>query len=238
MSFENIPQMSYRIPENLLWKGPFVDNQRLSNLVLCKSPIRFRDAEYQNVEAAYVASKNPDVLITVPQNEENGGQEIPFYKYIEQWCKKNGAGRVKQLGKPKSRGGLIDVSPKFETYCMGAMIDFTAQKFSQESDKKWLLEKNPEELVEFNNWGDKRWGAAFKKGETHAVGINALGEILFIHQAKIERGQELPQNCEDRWKDLQEQFTKYLCRQREKTQERTVPKHTRQLTKKFNIQEY
>lgn len=206
MKISDIPCRSFPVPKTLRFNGYYVDNRNLSNTRRSGNAIRFLDARYPNVEAAFVAAKNPHAIV----------HGMPFYKFVEQWCRTPGnrVEGVKKLGKPKSRGGLIDTVPEWEHLSAGAMYDFTSQKFASGADKEWLIAQPVHTLIEFNNWGDDRWGACFKQGQTTACGRNLLGEILQEHHATIESGKWLGQYSENDWEALHAAVTRRIYRSR------------------------
>lgn len=159
--------------EGLKWRGKYIDNGILSNLTQLSSPIIWRGQMFDNVEAAYVAEKNPFVIV----------DGVPFIDYVAAWCRKNGSYGVKTLGIPKSRGGLIDARPDWDITRISVMLSLQALKYAPgRSEALWLKQQRPEYLVEHNNWHDRFWGAVMNKDQTISRGRDILGELVKIIQ--------------------------------------------------------
>lgn len=195
-TMNDLPLLSLPVPGDLPRKGNWIDNGPLSNMTQGRAIIRFRSVATNFVEPAYVAAKNPDALVP-----DGRGGTIPFHERVAAADPR----RVKGLGKPRLRGGLIDPRPDWELVAIGAMASFTAQKFAPGTrEAAWLVSRPENMLVEFNNWGDRRWGAAFREGEQTASGRNALGLIQILTRRRLATGRAPATASEDQWKDFQQ----------------------------------
>lgn len=193
----DLPMLRLAVPPSLKMKGAWVDNGPLSNFSEGQAVIRFRSVATRRVEPAYVAAKNPDALVPSTAAPE---LLIPFHERVAA----HPPARVKALGKPRSKGGLIDTTADFEETCVGAMASFGAQKFAHgTAEAAWLAAADPRTLVEWTNWGDRRWGVAFRNGDAYADGRNALGLILALGQDRLRTGRPLATADEADWKALQ-----------------------------------
>ena len=194
----DLPMLRLPVPPTLAWKGAYVDNGPLSNFSDGEAVIRYRSIASRKVEPAYVAAKAPDALVRHPLDPSH--EAVPFHVRVAA----ADPARVKRLGAPRSRGGLIDLRPDWENVCVAAMACFLAQKFAAGTrEARWLVEQPPPSLVEFLNWHDSRWGCAFARGEDHAIGRNALGLLLVIGRQRLIAGRTLPIATEAEWPALQ-----------------------------------
>lgn len=194
-TIKDLPLLKLPVPCNLKQKGNWVDNGLLSNMNSGQAKITYRSVSTHYVEPAYVAAKAPDSLVA---HWSESRKLVAFHERVASSDPK----RVKILG--SNRGGLIKPREDWEEVCIGAMASFVAQKFApgtREAD--WLVQQQPESLVEWTNWGDKRWGVAFKPGQAQAEGRNALGLCLIIGRQRLMENKLFPTAHETDWQKLQ-----------------------------------
>lgn len=79
---------------------------------------------------------------------------------------------AKNLGGPKSKGGIVTLREDWELVKIGIMYDLNLQKFSKSPLKERLLSTDDAYLEETNTWKDIFWGVC------NGVGQNWLGKIL------------------------------------------------------------
>ena len=192
-------------PDVLVWKGKYIDNGILSNLTLLSRPLVWEGREFGNVEAAYVAAKNPYV-------EVNG---YPFIDLVSMWCKKNGPYGVKHLGIPKTRGGLIDAREDWDIERIGVMLSLLSLKFAPDTPEAlWLMDQDPLSLVEYNNWGDRFWGAIYNEKKAESRGRNILGELLIIVRERLLANNPIAYIPSTRWAVSQQYIIDRLIKAR------------------------
>lgn len=190
-----IPQDYFLITPNILkWKGKYIDNGILSNTTRLSKPICWRDRIFHSVEAIYVAEKNPFCSI----------DGKPFIDHVVEHCERHGVHQVKRLGLPKVRGGLIDPRPDWDYIRIGVMLSANALKyFPGSSESDWLASIDQSRLVEYNNWGDRYWGAVVTKDNARARGRNILGKALTIIQQRLLDNRPIQYIPEHTWRDAQ-----------------------------------
>ena len=194
----DLPIIKVPVPADLPRRNGWIDNGPLSNFARGDAVIRFRSVVADRVEPAYVAAKAPDALVAHPRGDAY--PPMPFHERVAL----EAPTRVKRLGRPRAQGGLIDPRADWDEVCVGAMASFLAQKFAAgTTEAAWLATRMPESLVEFANWGDARWGCAFRNGGSVAAGRNALGLLLVIGRARLLAGRALPTADEAYWGALQ-----------------------------------
>ena len=180
-TMQDLPLLRLAVPPGLPRKGGWIDNGPLSNMSPGQAIVRYRSVATHLVEPAYVAAKAPDAL--VPNADGQG--TVAFHERVAAADPR----RVKPLGKPLNRGGLVAIRDNWEQVCIGAMACFLAQKFAPgTAEADWLVTQAPDGLVEWTNWGDARWGVAVRDGQASASGRNALGLLLEIIRARLLKG--------------------------------------------------
>jgi predicted NAD-dependent protein-ADP-ribosyltransferase YbiA (DUF1768 family) len=195
-TINDLPMMTVEVPQSLARKGRWVDNGPLSNYARGDVVVRYRSVATQHVEPAYVAAKNPDALVPDPRDPSNS---IPFHERVAM----ADPTKVKALGKPKARGGLIDPRPDWEEVCLSAMWSFLVQKFAPGTkEHEWLVGTDGS-LIEFTNWGDQRWGVSFRDGDRIAKGRNALGLSLELLRKTMVMGDSPEIPDEEDWAQFQ-----------------------------------
>lgn len=111
---------------------------------------------YPTVEHAYQASKSTD------QEYRKEISELP----------------VKRAGKAKRKGREVRLRPEWdEIFKLDMMEKFLRLKFKDGFLAKKLLETDPQELVEGNQWHDNYWGNCFCDN-CDTLGRNMLGKLL------------------------------------------------------------
>lgn len=194
-TMEDLPTIALPVPDYLPRKGRWIQNGPISNMSAGTALVRYRSVCTHFVEPAYVAAKSPDTIVS----DGRGGTQA-FHQQIAS----TDPSRVKPLGKPVARGGLVDTRTDWECVCIGAMATFLAQKFDPGTpEADWLVRRKPESLVEFSNWFDDRWGLAFRDGQGTARGRNALGLLLILAQRRLMSGRKPATADEADWAVLQ-----------------------------------
>lgn len=175
---------TYPVPDDLPYNGKYADNGYLSNFTPGQL-ISYLGLQWKYVESAYQASKNPNVVV------EHNGVSLPFFEHVYNHEKQFGLKGIKALGKPKAKGGLVDLRPNFMDEHIAYMYWFCVMKIHKNAEHiAQLLEHTPDTLVEFNNWGDDYWGACIRKDKT-AKGYNILGGVYGIIRMYYVRNIEM-----------------------------------------------
>ncbi len=114
--------------------------------------------------------------------------EMPdlVWRTLEHWYQANKASTLEDLlwvhesespGVAKKRGRRVELRSDWEEAKLDVMAMGLRLKFEPGSPLTfWLLETDPEELVEGNYWGDRYWGAVREDGDWS--GHNHLGRLL------------------------------------------------------------
>lgn len=198
---ESIARKTLPLPANLPMKGAYVDNGILSNVTPNTRPMLWRNELWPNVESIYVAEKNPHAIV----------RGMPFWRLVLKHCAENGCHGIKRLGKPKSRGGLIDPLPDWDIRRIGAMAGATTLKFAPGThEAQWLAATPQSRLVEWNNWRDQFWGMSFRPPERTATGRNILGMLLMMHKNRLAAGRPLFAATPDNLVALGTSVTRFL----------------------------
>lgn len=203
--FSALKTRRYPLPEPglLRYKGRWIDNGVLSNMHAGRAVIRYRSVASHCVEPAYVAAKAPMTMVAASASSQ---RKIPFHELISSVD----ALTAKRYGRPRGRGGLVDVRPDWDEVCLAAMWSFQVMKYAAETpERQWLLDQQAP-LVEWSNWGDRRWGVV--PGKHCGAGRNALGIILSLLKDKIQRGAEPQPISEEAWPMFQEQLVAEMNR--------------------------
>lgn len=90
--------------------------------------------------------------------------------------------KAKKMGQSPSRGGIITLRPNYSD-AMAIMIMEHALRWKWQPGTSWhekLMATGDDEIVEWNNWNDKRWGRTIWKSE----GTNWLGWLLMKLRAE------------------------------------------------------
>jgi hypothetical protein len=176
----DLPVLTMTMPAGLPVKpGGWIDNGWLSNYHDGEAMVRYMSVTSRRVEPAYVASKNPMALVP------HFGEMIPFHVKVA----REPPATVERLGKPRSMGGLIDPRPDWEQVCVAAMWAACVQKFAPGTAENASLMASEGLLVEWTNWGDRRWGVSpDKKGKPACTGRNALGLMLMVLREDLAGG--------------------------------------------------
>ena len=134
-------------PESFNYQGNWIDNDWMSNFTRCR--IVHEGIEYPSVENFYQAMKtlNPELRKGVAQMSAS---------HAKRW------------------GRRTELRSDWEKMKVSIMLTGLALKFSQEPFKTQLINSNPDELIEWNNWGDRFWGVDISDNKGH----NMLGECL------------------------------------------------------------
>ncbi len=145
MNLYPIRDWSEFMPKEFEYNGKWIDNGILSNM--CISPFIIDGIEYGSVENYYQSHKVNDPLIwesmskISPRQAKSEGRKLRFIR--EDW----------------------------EMAKVGIMLKGLMAKFDHDPFKSLLLETGNTKLIEWNNWGDRIWGADVKDGK----GRNILG---------------------------------------------------------------
>lgn len=160
LHFNELSIRSYTLPDKFDYKGPFVRNW-FSNFEDIGSTIEYHGYTTTILEKAYVACKNPTVI-------------IDDKSFVEHVFSIRDPGKVKFAGRPKSRGGLVDIRDDFEYTKLAAMDCFLRQRWRPELTCTGRLLGTSRPIVEWNNWHDNLWGIDIRR----CTGRNALGRLL------------------------------------------------------------
>lgn len=133
-------------PDKFEFNGKWVSNW-FSNMIEC--PIIIDSVKYNSVENYYQAMKtlNPEEQLKIAKLSPHAS---------------------------KSYARKIQMRPDWDSVKIGFMKQALIIKFTQHSDWKQKLIDNQSVIVEWNNWGDKYWGATINDG----MGSNILGVLL------------------------------------------------------------
>lgn len=137
---------SEHMPEKFEFRGKWVDNW-FSNMAL--SPLKMGQLIFPSVENYYQGMKSETV--------------IELYEFTKMTPSKS-----------KFEGRRIKIRPNWEDIKYDVMKSALLVKFNQPEWKEKLMATGDDVIVEWNNWGDKIWGATINDG----LGANALGQIL------------------------------------------------------------
>ena len=150
----DLPLREWILPE-LEWKGRYVYNW-FSNFEPSERPILLSGLQFPAVEQAYQASKfSPD-------------RRQAFTRMTP--------------GQSKRAGQASGMRPDWDNVCVAAMDFLVRQKCAVGTADLERLALTEGDLIEANNWGDRRWGADLK-----GMGRNALGLIrMNIRQDWLE----------------------------------------------------
>ena len=112
MEFQLLEIRTYTTPESFkLTPRGYIDNGWISNFASGEATLNYRTLHTQRNEALYVAAKNPDATVTYQQRKMPFIQAVALHPHD----------RIKPLGKPRSKGGLIDPRPDWEHVCLAVM---------------------------------------------------------------------------------------------------------------------
>jgi hypothetical protein len=133
-------------PQRLSWAGKWVKNW-FSNFDPGGHPVLYRGRRFDRLEGAFVAAKNPDALVDPP----NARAGAPKIRFIDRVATEKDPGKVKRLGAPMKRGGLITPVENWDEICLAAMDAFLRQKWQPETPAFDRLIREPRPIVEWNN---------------------------------------------------------------------------------------
>lgn len=161
----DLPLRQYEVPGDLKYAGKWVDNE-FSNMKGLRNNRKFQafGLLFTEVENLFVACKTRDQA-----HREIASKMWPH--------------SVKKFGR-----NSIVLREDWERVCVPAMHLGTWLKWQPNTPEgNYLVDLHQREslIVEFNNWGDSRWGAAFKKGAKSATGKNVLGALLELRGAEL-----------------------------------------------------
>lgn len=161
--------------QDVAWRGRYVHNW-FSNFDKVGFPVTYRGNTTSVLEVAYVAAKNPDIMVDSPR----GG----MMKFIDRVFAARSPSEAKKLGNPKYRGGIIDPRPGWDNVSLAAMDYFLRQRWQPGTEDAKRLMAWPVPVVEANNWGDRRFGVTLEEWTGH----NALGLLLTVIQEDLKSG--------------------------------------------------
>jgi ribA/ribD-fused uncharacterized protein len=115
-----------------------------------------------------------------------------IFKSVENYyqaCKANNRNDFRDIAlapiaKSKKMGRQITVRPDWEEVKWNFMWRGLCEKFQQNKAQKEKLLLTIGDIVEWNNWNDKIWGASIKDG----LGQNALGIMLMELRTILSHG--------------------------------------------------
>lgn len=192
-TFNDLRIREYPEPENLAYRGRFIHNW-FSNFDKVGHPVEYRGQTTMILELAFVAAKNPDAIV----KSENGRFYQPF---IERVFSVSRPGEAKKLGSSRQRGGIIDLRPDWDEVNVAAMDYFLRQRWQPGTEAFDRLMNVDGPIVEWNNWGDNRWGVTNRSLKVR----NALGILLDgIRADAIELGEVPPGAEEENWGNYQD----------------------------------
>lgn len=116
-------------------------------------PIKYKNADYASVEAAYMSAKSEDVLW-------KSFCQDPF----------NSPGAI------KNRSKLITIREDWADIKLSVMEECLRCKFSYPHMIEMLLATGNQNIVEGTTWNDRFWGVDLT--ETPNIGENHLGRLL------------------------------------------------------------
>ena len=189
--------VTYPLDTALPMKGRYIDNGELSNYYP-GCPVRMFGRTYDTVEAAYVAAKNPQFVVVEDFGETTRTTSFP--QYVSNHELQYGLKGLKNLGK---KSFLTELRPNWERLNLALMYEFIRQKVGNPktcTGKRkihhaisshltvWLLTTPYDQFIEYNNWGDFRWGAIVNKEGTAATGYNCLGGLYSVLRREILTG--------------------------------------------------
>jgi len=122
-----------------------------SNMILFEDPLFHNGIKYRSVENFYQAQKSLD-----PEDHKQIAAVTPF--------------KAKKLGRKLTVRDDWNDETKFAIMRLALKHKF---RLDTKQGQK-LLDTGDEEIVEWNNWGDKYWGKTVKDGK----GENHLGKLL------------------------------------------------------------
>lgn len=181
---------TYIPPTTYKMEGKWIYNW-FSNMLDIGDPVHYRGRTTRILECAFQSAKNPDYPL--------GEKRTPL---IDILMKDRTDGRTaKRIGSPKS--GMIELRPNWEYMNVAAMDYFLRQRWSSTS----LLmahcpdERSIDDLVEWNNWGDRRWGVPISTG----TGRNVLGRLIkMIWLDRVSGSDDWGEPDEERWIERQD----------------------------------
>lgn len=164
------------------WQGQWINNW-FSNFHTLGSVITYKGYVTRCLELAYVAAKNPDILVDYITKE---GMVYTQIRFIDLIFRLNNPGTAKRLSKPKYMKGLIDTRPDWEYVKLSAMDNFLRQRWRPNTPETNKLVNmiahdriegiSDDPIMEINNWGDRVWGVTINDW----CGRNALGRLLHV----------------------------------------------------------
>ena len=145
-----------------------IDNNIMSNFYILSEKIPYIHSInglhifYENIEQLYVVSKNPLYIVNQKTLAENIIKLTP--------------GQTKKIIQKNN----IPLRKDWHLKEVAYMAYFINKKFNLSLEKEWLSNKNEKEIIEWNNWNDRRWGISFQKGDEYGIGHNALGLLIIL----------------------------------------------------------
>lgn len=197
-NFAQLHVREYPDPGPLTWRGRFVHNW-FSNFDPVGAPVDYRGFRSSRLELAFVAAKNPDQL--VPTADGRGSTT-----FVERVFSVAMPGEAKRLGQRRERGGIVDLREDWDEVNLAAMDFFLRQRWEPSHPDSKRLASLPAPLVEWNNWGDDRWGATLR----NRCGRNALGLLLDTLCEEILSGDVRPGADERFWSERQSELVEAL----------------------------
>lgn len=194
-NFAQLHVREYPDPGTLTWRGRFVHNW-FSNFDAVGAPVDYRGFRTTRLELPFVAAKNPDQVVATA----DGSGSTTF---VERVFSAPTPGDAKRLGQ---RNGIVDLREDWDEVNIAAMDFFLRQRWRADHRDSLRLASLPAPIVEWNNWGDDRWGATVRNRR----GRNALGLLLDAICVEIRAGDVRPGADERFWAERQVELVEAL----------------------------
>lgn len=169
-----------------------VDNGMLSNFYMLPQSATYRGIRMKTVENLYMALKNPQAQIEVPY--EDG-------KRLSSYIHEIGAASP---GKAKLLSYKIPLRENWNTIEIAAMEFAMSFKYCGDNvASDWLLQQDPRSLIEWNNWGDQKYGVEVTDDRDFGEGRNILGLLTALYQRRLQNGKFVRIADESLWAERQ-----------------------------------
>jgi len=187
-AFREVRSCHWPLPETFEWKGRWIRNW-FSNFEWHSRPIRLPYAEdipILNVEAGFQGVKASDIA-----------ERRRIFRMEPAAAKTYG------------RHGIQSFREDWDYVSIAAMDMFCREKWQPGTPEAERLLKTPSPIIEFNNWGDTRWGACHRTGR----GQNVVGLLITSYKVEIKKtGRLAPGAPEAHWRERQAVLVERLNR--------------------------